>query len=117
MSTILSTVESYEDKVLELVKGAKAPVVEYVGKGVELVGDRSLSLPRGPPQPHRRREVADRLRQEAHRRQHRDRHRRPRDAGAGGRLQGHEGHQARCEGCVSTYTGPQIRVPPRDFAR
>ena len=51
MSTILSTVESYEDKVLELVKNAKAPVVEYVGKGVELVGDRSLSYPEALPSP------------------------------------------------------------------
>ena len=40
MSTILSTVEGYEDQVLEFVKGTKAPVVEYVAKGVELVGDR-----------------------------------------------------------------------------
>lgn len=40
MSTILRTVEDYEGKVLELVKDAKAPVVEYVAKGVELVGDR-----------------------------------------------------------------------------
>jgi len=51
MSTILSTVEGYEDKVLELVKNAKAPVVEYVGKGVELVGDRSLSYPESLPSP------------------------------------------------------------------
>ncbi len=51
MSTILTTVEGYEDKVLELVKNAKAPVVEYVGKGVELVGDRSLSYPESLPTP------------------------------------------------------------------
>ena len=40
MSTILNTVEGYEDQILKLVKDAKAPVVEYVTKGVELVGDR-----------------------------------------------------------------------------
>ena len=51
MSTILTTVEGYEDKVLELVKNAKAPVVEYVGKGVELVGDRSLTYPASLPTP------------------------------------------------------------------
>ena len=51
MTTILSTVESYEDKVLDIVKNAKAPVVEYVGKGVELVGDRSLTYPESLPTP------------------------------------------------------------------
>jgi hypothetical protein len=51
MSTILTTVEGYEDKVLELVKNAKAPVVTYVGKGVELVGDRSLTYPESLPTP------------------------------------------------------------------
>ena len=51
MSTILTTVEGYEDKVLDFVKNAKAPVVEYVGKGVELVGDRSLSYPESLPTP------------------------------------------------------------------
>jgi hypothetical protein len=40
MSTILKTVEGYEDQVLQLVKDAKGPVVEYVTKGVELVGER-----------------------------------------------------------------------------
>ena len=87
MSTILTTVEGYEDQVLDFVKNAKAPVVEYVAKGVELVGDRlPRHLPRLPPDPHRGRRVAGRLRQEADRRQHRDRHRRPRDRGPGGRL-------------------------------
>jgi hypothetical protein len=44
MSTILSTVEGYEDQILKLVKDAKTPVVEYVSKGVELVGDRLPSV-------------------------------------------------------------------------
>lgn len=40
MTKILDTVVSYEDQILELVKKAQAPVVEYVAKGVELVGGR-----------------------------------------------------------------------------
>ena len=40
MSTILSTIERYEDQVIDLVNKAQGPVVEYVAKGVELVGDR-----------------------------------------------------------------------------
>ncbi|MEX2292936.1 MAG: hypothetical protein WD691_04045 [Acidimicrobiales bacterium] len=40
MTKILDTVVSYEDQILELVKKAQAPVVEYVAKGVELVGNR-----------------------------------------------------------------------------
>ena len=40
MSTILDTVETYESQLLDLVNKAQAPVVEYVAKGVELVGDR-----------------------------------------------------------------------------
>jgi hypothetical protein len=40
MSTILTTIEGYEDKVLDLVKSAKDPIVEYVAKGVDLVDDR-----------------------------------------------------------------------------
>lgn len=40
MSTILDTVVSYEDQILDLVKKAQAPVVEYVAKGVELVDGR-----------------------------------------------------------------------------
>ncbi len=40
MSTFLDTVESYEAQLLELVNKAQAPVVDYVAKGVELVGDR-----------------------------------------------------------------------------
>ena len=53
MSTFLSTVEGYEGQVLELVKSAKAPVVDYVAKGVELVGDRvpAVTFPEFLPNP------------------------------------------------------------------
>ncbi len=53
MSNFLSTVEDYEGKVLDLVEGTKAPVVEYVAKGVELVGDRvpAVSYPEFLPNP------------------------------------------------------------------
>jgi hypothetical protein len=53
MTTILTTVEGYEDQVLDLVKKAKAPVVEYVAKGVDLVGDRlpSVTYPSSLPTP------------------------------------------------------------------
>jgi len=44
MSTILTTVEGYEDQILKAVKDAKPTVVEYVAKGVELVGDRLPSV-------------------------------------------------------------------------
>ena len=44
MSTILSTVEGYEDQVIEFVHKAKTPVVDFVAKGVELVGDRLPSV-------------------------------------------------------------------------
>ena len=49
MSTILSTVESYESQLIDLVTKAQAPVVEYVAKGVELVGDRlpEVTYPKG----------------------------------------------------------------------
>jgi hypothetical protein len=40
MSTILKTVEGYEDQILKAIKDAKAPVVDYVSKGVDFVGDR-----------------------------------------------------------------------------
>ena len=40
MSTILDTVVTYEDKLVDLVKSAKAPVQDTVAKGVALVGDR-----------------------------------------------------------------------------
>jgi len=53
MSTILSTVESYEDQVIDLVNKAQAPVVEYVAKGIELVGDRlpAVTYPTALPTP------------------------------------------------------------------
>ena len=53
MSTILTTVEGYEDQVLDFVKSTKAPVVEYVSKGVELVGDRvpAITYPEFLPNP------------------------------------------------------------------
>ncbi len=53
MSTILKTVESYENQVIDLVNKAQAPVVEYVAKGVELVGDRlpSVTYPTSLPTP------------------------------------------------------------------
>jgi hypothetical protein len=40
MSTILDTVVTYEDKLVDLVKSAKSPVQDTVAKGVGLVGDR-----------------------------------------------------------------------------
>ena len=53
MSTILDTVESYESQLLDLVSKAQAPVVEYVAKGVELVGDRlpDVAYPAALPTP------------------------------------------------------------------
>jgi hypothetical protein len=53
MSTILQTVESYEDQVLDFVHKAQGPVVEYVAKGVELVGDRlpEVTYPTSLPTP------------------------------------------------------------------
>ena len=53
MNNLLSTVESYEDKVIELVKQAQGPVVEYVAKGVELVGERlpDVTYPTALPTP------------------------------------------------------------------
>ena len=44
MSTILSTVEGYEDQVIELVHKTKTPVVDLVAKGVELLGERLPSV-------------------------------------------------------------------------
>ena len=40
MSKILDTVVGYEDQIIDYVKQAKKPVVEYVSKGVELVEGR-----------------------------------------------------------------------------
>ena len=53
MSTILTTVEGYEDQVLKFVKDAKPTVVDYVAKGVELVGDRlpAVTYPGSLPTP------------------------------------------------------------------
>jgi hypothetical protein len=53
MSTFLDTVESYEAQLLELVNKAQAPVVDYVAKGVELVGDRlpEVTYPSALPTP------------------------------------------------------------------
>ena len=53
MSTFLNTVEGYEDQILKAIKDAKAPVVDYVTKGVELVGDRlpDVTYPASLPTP------------------------------------------------------------------
>ena len=53
MSNFLSTVESYESQLIDLVNKAQAPVVEYVAKGVELVGDRlpDVTYPSALPTP------------------------------------------------------------------
>jgi hypothetical protein len=52
-NTILDTVVSYEDQLVDLVKKAQAPVVDYVAKGVELVGDRipDVTYPGSLPTP------------------------------------------------------------------
>ena len=49
MSNILDTVVNYEDQLVTLVNKAQAPVVEYVAKGVELIGDRlpKATYPKG----------------------------------------------------------------------
>lgn len=53
MTTILDTVVSYEDQLIDLVKKAQAPVVDYVAKGVELIGDRlpEVTYPKSLPTP------------------------------------------------------------------
>ncbi|MFZ6003689.1 MAG: hypothetical protein ACOYXM_07105 [Actinomycetota bacterium] len=53
MNTILDTVVSYEDQLVDLVKKAQAPVVDYVAKGVELIGDRlpDVTYPKALPTP------------------------------------------------------------------
>ena len=53
MSTILDTVVGYEDQVIDFVKRAKAPIVSYVAKGVELVDDRlpEVTYPSALPTP------------------------------------------------------------------
>ena len=40
MSTILDTVVNYEDQLVDLVKQAKKPAVEYTSKGVNLIEAR-----------------------------------------------------------------------------
>ena len=52
-NTILDTVVEYEDKVVDFVKSTKAPVTEYVTKGVELVEDRlpDITYPEALPNP------------------------------------------------------------------
>ncbi len=53
MSTILDTVVSYEDQIIDFVKQAKKPVVEYVSKGVDFVEGRlpEVSYPSVLPTP------------------------------------------------------------------
>jgi len=53
MTKILDTVVSYEDQLVDIVKQAKAPVTEYVAKGVDLLQDRlpEVSYPTGVPTP------------------------------------------------------------------
>jgi hypothetical protein len=53
MSTILDTVVSYEDQIVDFVKQAKKPVVEYVGKGVSFVEGRlpEVTYPTSLPTP------------------------------------------------------------------
>lgn len=53
MTTILDTVVTYEDQLIDLVKKAQAPVVTYVAKGVELVGARlpEVTYPAALPTP------------------------------------------------------------------
>ena len=53
MSNFLSTVESYEDQVIDFVNKAQGPVVTYVAKGVELVEDRmpAVTYPTNLPTP------------------------------------------------------------------
>ena len=53
MSTILDTVVSYEDQIVDFVKQAKKPVVEYVSKGVNAVEGRlpEVSYPSVLPTP------------------------------------------------------------------
>ena len=53
MSTILDTVVTYEDQIIDFVKQAKKPVVEYVGKGVSFVEGRlpEVTYPTALPTP------------------------------------------------------------------
>ena len=40
MSTILETIVGYEDQIVDFVKQAKKPAVEYTAKGVDIVEGR-----------------------------------------------------------------------------
>ena len=53
MSTFLDTIVSYEDQIVDFVKQAKKPAVEYTAKGVDLIEDRlpELSYPSFLPTP------------------------------------------------------------------
>ena len=53
MSTILQTVEGYEDQILKAVKDAKPTVVDYVAKGVDLAEGRlpEVTYPASLPTP------------------------------------------------------------------
>lgn len=53
MSTVLDTVVSYEDRLVELVTSAKAPVTDTVAKGVSFVAGRApeVTYPASLPTP------------------------------------------------------------------
>ena len=53
MSTVLDTVVSYEDQIVDFVKQAKKPVTQYVAKGVGFVEGRlpEVSYPTSLPTP------------------------------------------------------------------
>ena len=53
MRTILDTVVGYEDQIIDRVNKAKGPVVDYVAKGVDRVGDRlpEVTYPASLPTP------------------------------------------------------------------
>jgi hypothetical protein len=53
MTTVLDTIVSYEDQIVDFVKQAKKPVTEYVAKGVDLVEGRlpEVSYPSTLPTP------------------------------------------------------------------
>ena len=53
MSTFLDTVVGYEDQIVDYVKQAKKPVVEYVAKGVDFIEGRipSFTYPTVLPTP------------------------------------------------------------------
>ncbi len=44
MSTILHKVEGYEDQVIDFMHKSKTPVVDFVAKGVDVVGERLPSF-------------------------------------------------------------------------